>query len=1556
MTQGHPSVPEWRHLAHAHEARRWRRTTMAMATAMESANDLNAEDECSVLRYYTTQMMLRYVFTDDYDPDGASFPEFGSTEGAPYLALYEPTASQSSSLLMKSPTIVVVPPVQSSHSETRLSSGIFTVIPAEGFAKEPGQPVYYNDPIELVDQKGRVLGIASRSPHTGHLAADGHSGALVIVFERRKSRVKPLQQRMFRGYVDTEQLSLQQKLGLRRDSTRSSLVEICGGDRVFIPGLIRARKKPFTGGCIMQQRYFSDQRESAVLSAPELTCEIVLKAGGAVMPTPERVPTSSRRESSSNKSVQLDTGDRTATGEFVGVLHSGLLYRRTDQLKIWKKRFFVLTQVALHRFEANMTLSTLKKSKSRGDVLLRDVRCVRYEKFARPHELDIELHNGKKFSFHCLEAVACAKWASVISHAIENPSWVHTERSCLTVWRSDDRFESPNCPQVDRITLSRYSARWCGRPVKPTIVVRKPRWNEKLSVGEMKAESEIIVYLTNGNAFRLSLEEFTRAQLNPSWMSASTTTDVDLIMQSMDGENLVSEAVKEEVRKNKEQVAEAAKSMFLVRLKFKSDLQLDRRLKTTRSYLQVSLGVFGLVISSIVAVSFVRLLRVKVPWWLAGVDATVQELAGPTHPSVLPFMLLSMTSVAVALAPFIWQAYSMRYRSSTMEAKLHWFITLIALEVRPKPNDPVLSPPIAKKNGDGSDEEGKRDSDETKDGQVKCVQPPQPAVEEQTKAIARFRLENGLDAILGRPNFSFFAIKKHFPHAFLQRDAKGRRVLKISLNAVNWKGLASQNISQINVRRHFLFLWEFIWSYHDLKQGVTHSELAIIVDCSGWGYVRLFSTRLRIIYSLIELTYLHYPRRLTSVVFVADTAWVQLFARALCACFPADLRAKCEITSHWQPTTLPSSPRSPPSSPRKRPTDETALYDFVTSLLSTYANVSIPNFTKREMDQATSFTKCGRLRNPEEDTSQRSSLAPDKPKSLMRVGTKALLVPGGTMDWRTVYEAPGVKMVMNCPASASTKDRTKHVIQWRGEIQFKSSSPELLLRHLQDPQLRRLWNPNEEQVVLLDSLSRREDLCFWSRNIPYMSFSRDSQDSTLQSDAVFNCVVRRICEERKKRITGLPSYTVIWKTTTSQRVILQPMDQKGDRAATSSTPVAAQWRDLEDPYATICFVIEPNEPPTTRNSSSGDEKTSHGTTFYFWFQTLAPRADDSRMQQLATHKMASPSPDPRGDGGAHDHAVMETASDASLCKLSASALGYYADPFVQFFVKAPSRRMPLINRGYYARVAAIETIVLRFLQQSDAKKQVVVLGAGLDTMYFRLRQREALANCEYFELDFGEVTTQKILTMKRRKALTSVLELNTAQEFLASVTSGCSELHVPGYHLLACDLRDTEATQKKLEAAGIDKTLPTLFISECVLIYMEACYSKQLLAWSAEYFDDVGYALYEQILPDDAFGRMMMENIKARGCDLLSIRDYPTIEAQMERFREHHFGLAQCWDMNDVYYKFLDPHDRQQKEKLEIFDELEEFHMLQAHYCVVVASKQENSAVATSIRLRPFSA
>ena len=77
--------------------------------------------------------------------------------------------------------------------------------------------------------------------------------------------------------------------------------------------------------------------------------------------------------------------------------------------------------------------------------------------------------------------------------------------------------------------------------------------------------------------------------------------------------------------------------------------------------------------------------------------------------------------------------------------------------------------------------------------------------------------------------------------------------------------------------------------------------------------------------------------------------------------------------------------------------------------------------------------------------------------------------------------------------------------------------------------------------------------------------------------------------------------------------------------------------------------------------------------------------------------------------------VQETADDAALSKCSAVRAGYYADPFISQFFRKPQRRSPLINRGYFARIAAVDLILHRFLAICHAngqKCQVVSLGAG----------------------------------------------------------------------------------------------------------------------------------------------------------------------------------------------------------------------------------------------------
>ena len=59
-------------------------------------------------------------------------------------------------------------------------------------------------------------------------------------------------------------------------------------------------------------------------------------------------------------------------------------------------------------------------------------------------------------------------------------------------------------------------------------------------------------------------------------------------------------------------------------------------------------------------------------------------------------------------------------------------------------------------------------------------------------------------------------------------------------------------------------------------------------------------------------------------------------------------------------------------------------------------------------------------------------------------------------------------------------------------------------------------------------------------------------------------------------------------------------------------------------------------------------------------------------------------------------------------------------------------------------------------------------------------------------------------------------------------------------------------------------------------------------------------------------------------------------EGQKARFKAGGFGSAGAVDMNGAYAALLtaDAADVRRIERLEIFDELEEWHLIQAHYCI----------------------
>lgn len=74
-----------------------------------------------------------------------------------------------------------------------------------------------------------------------------------------------------------------------------------------------------------------------------------------------------------------------------------------------------------------------------------------------------------------------------------------------------------------------------------------------------------------------------------------------------------------------------------------------------------------------------------------------------------------------------------------------------------------------------------------------------------------------------------------------------------------------------------------------------------------------------------------------------------------------------------------------------------------------------------------------------------------------------------------------------------------------------------------------------------------------------------------------------------------------------------------------------------------------------------------------------------------------------------------------------------------------------------------------------------------------------------------------------------------------------SELHSGVYHLAAADLRKLSEVESKLVECSMEYNVPTLFLFECVLVYMPIQFSHALLQLIADKFSTTFCINYEQV-------------------------------------------------------------------------------------------------------------
>ncbi|KAK7488705.1 hypothetical protein BaRGS_00020002 [Batillaria attramentaria] len=297
---------------------------------------------------------------------------------------------------------------------------------------------------------------------------------------------------------------------------------------------------------------------------------------------------------------------------------------------------------------------------------------------------------------------------------------------------------------------------------------------------------------------------------------------------------------------------------------------------------------------------------------------------------------------------------------------------------------------------------------------------------------------------------------------------------------------------------------------------------------------------------------------------------------------------------------------------------------------------------------------------------------------------------------------------------------------------------------------------------------------------------------------------------------------------------------------------------------------------------------------------------------------------PKTSKSRRETAVQGTNDNSIVSKCSMSAAGYFPDHFLQHFVAKHSKRAPLINRGYYLRAVSIDQVLRNFLAQSPGcKKQIISLGAGFDSSYFRLKADRLLQDASFYEVDFPEVVKKKHAIIQGHEELFSLLQFSGQDDKILPPI----EISSLDYFLLGVDLTQLNTLEAALRLCGADFDTQTLLLSECVMTYMTRRCSSALVKWAGETFQDAFFVMFEQINPDDAFGLFMRNHFHTVGSPLKCIASFPTLDSQNKRFLGLGWQVCKSYDLNEIYRHILSPEERARIETLDPFDEYEEFNL-----------------------------
>lgn len=251
---------------------------------------------------------------------------------------------------------------------------------------------------------------------------------------------------------------------------------------------------------------------------------------------------------------------------------------------------------------------------------------------------------------------------------------------------------------------------------------------------------------------------------------------------------------------------------------------------------------------------------------------------------------------------------------------------------------------------------------------------------------------------------------------------------------------------------------------------------------------------------------------------------------------------------------------------------------------------------------------------------------------------------------------------------------------------------------------------------------------------------------------------------------------------------------------------------------------------------------------------------------------------------------------------------------------------PVMNYGTYLRTMAIDLSILNFINSlpNDTSFQIINLGCGSDLRSIQyLTHFKNLIN--FVDLDFNDAIALKAKILTKSENLNNIY-LNFKQR----------------YNLLSGDLKNSNDILNSLNNI-LDKSIPTILITECVLCYMKDNDSQNLINGIMKNFTNGCWISYDPIggsNPNDKFGIIMKRNLmESRHLDMPTLLIYNSKENYPKRWENTNLENLEIkiMDMWVFLSESISHNEKKRIGALQFLDEIEELKIMQSHYVILNA-------------------